>query len=125
MFFCRQKINFIIHAFMEILQRYKTYFEYFEHAWLHSPKMIVSTCRRLQCLSAWKEQTSSFTSFVIYERVYEMIAGTPTGTPLCQIYCNTHAQFRGNPKFLFSRCGHIVKTDSLTFSSKRGHKRER
>ena len=58
MFVCRQKINFTIHAFMEILQWYETYFGYFGHAWLHSPKMIVSTCRRLQCLSACKKQTS-------------------------------------------------------------------
>ena len=27
-------------------------------------------------------------------------------TPLCQICRNTHAQFRGNPKFSFARCGH-------------------
>ena len=25
------------------------------HAWLHSPKMLVSSCRRLQCLSACKK----------------------------------------------------------------------
>ena len=29
-----------------------SYFRYFRHAWLQTPKMIVSTCRRLQCLSA-------------------------------------------------------------------------
>ena len=66
MFICRQKINFIPHAFMEILQRYETYFGYFGHAWLHSPIIIVSPCTRLQCLSACKKQTSSFTSFVRY-----------------------------------------------------------
>ena len=42
--------------------------------------------------------------------VYETTTGTPTGTPLCQIFLNTHAQFRGNPKFSFSRCGHSVTT---------------
>ena len=29
-----------------------SYFEYFGHAWLHIPKMILSTCRKLQCLYA-------------------------------------------------------------------------
>ena len=53
------------YAFMEILQRYETYFGYFGHAWLHSTKMIVSPpCRRLQCLSACRKETSSFTSFI-------------------------------------------------------------
>ena len=66
MFICRQKINLIPHAFMEILQRYETYFGNFGHAWLHSPEIIVSPCRRLQCLSACKKQTSSFTSFIRY-----------------------------------------------------------
>ena len=41
-------------------------FGYFGHVWLHSPKMTVSPCRILQCLSACKKQTSSFTSFVRY-----------------------------------------------------------
>ena len=99
-----KKINFVLHVFLEILQRYckfgfgtfgmsgyahpkwyyhlvenvfiylqaknqlqfpmllwryckdmQTYFGYFWHAWLHSPKMIVSTCRRLPCLSACKK----------------------------------------------------------------------
>ena len=27
------------------------------HAWLHSPKMLVSSCRRLQCLSACKKSS--------------------------------------------------------------------
>ena len=44
----------------------KTYFGCFGHAWLHSPKMIESPCRRLQCLSACKKQTSSFTFFSGY-----------------------------------------------------------
>ena len=35
------------HAFLEILQDIQTYFGYFGHAWLHIPKMIVLTCRRL------------------------------------------------------------------------------
>ena len=36
----------------------QTYFGYFRHAWLYTTKMIVSTCRRLQC--------SSFTSLRYY-----------------------------------------------------------
>ena len=39
---------------------------YFEHACLHTPKMIVSTCRRLWCLSACQKQTLLFTSFLRY-----------------------------------------------------------
>ena len=115
-FICRQKIKFILHVFLEILQRYcklivlgtlgmpgyanqsdninlqKTFaficrkkinftamlfwryckdnadflLWYFEHTWLHTPKMIVSTCRRLRCLSACQKYTSSFTSFLRY-----------------------------------------------------------
>ena len=41
-----------------------SYFGYFGHAWLHKPKMIVSTCRRLRCLSACQKYTSSLTSFL-------------------------------------------------------------
>ena len=101
MFISRQKINFILHVFLDTLQRYcktlaldtlgmpgyihpkwyshllclsagrkltpppmlfwryykdiQTYFGYFGLAWLDSPKMIVPTCRRLQCLSACKK----------------------------------------------------------------------
>ena len=36
-----------------------SYYGYFEHTWLHTPKMIVSTCRRLRCLSVCQKQTSS------------------------------------------------------------------
>ena len=42
------------------------YFEYFGYAWLHTPKMIVSTCRRLWYLSSCQKYTSSFTSFLRY-----------------------------------------------------------
>ena len=44
--------------------------------------------------------------------------GTPTGAPVCQICRNAHAQFRGNHKFSFSRCGQSVKTDILTTREK-------
>ena len=43
-----------------------SYFGYFGHAWLHTSKMIISTCTRLWCLSVCKKQTSSFTSFLRY-----------------------------------------------------------
>ena len=57
-------------SFPMLLWRYwkvmQTCFGYFGHACLHSPKMIVSTRRRLWCLSACKKYTSSFTSFLRY-----------------------------------------------------------
>ena len=43
-----------------------SYFGYFGHAWWHTPKLIVSTCTRIWCLSACKKQTSSFTLILIY-----------------------------------------------------------
>ena len=36
------------------------YFGYSGHAWLHTPKMIVSACRRLQCLTAFNFITHFF-----------------------------------------------------------------
>ena len=55
------------YAFLEILQRYtKSYFAYSGHACLCKPKQIVSTCRRLRCLSASQKYTSSFISFLRY-----------------------------------------------------------
>ena len=113
-FFCRQKIKFILHVFLEIFRKYcelivlgalvmpgyanpkwyyqlvenfrvylqgknqlhptyfsgdiakicklLAYFCYFGHAWLYTPKMIVSTYRRLRCLSAYQKSTSSINS---------------------------------------------------------------
>ena len=40
-----------------------SYFGYFGHAWLHTPKMMVSTCTRIWYLSACNRQTSSFILF--------------------------------------------------------------
>ena len=57
-FIFRQKINFILHIFFEILQT--CYFGYSGHAWLRTPKVILSPCRKLSCLSADKNSTSSF-----------------------------------------------------------------
>ena len=37
-----------------------SYFEYFGHAWLHTSKMIKSTCTRLWCLSVCKKHTLHF-----------------------------------------------------------------
>ena len=91
-FTCRQKIKFILHIFLEILQRYcklvficrqkinftpmhfgryckdmqAPYFGYFEDARLATPRMIISTCRKLWFLSASQKQTSSFTFFLRY-----------------------------------------------------------
>ena len=44
----------------------QTYFGYFRHAWLYTTKMIISTCRRLRCLSTCQKQSSSFTSSLRY-----------------------------------------------------------
>ena len=66
-FICRQKINITPMLFWRYCEDIQTsYFGHFGHAWLHKLKMIVSTCRRLQCLSACQEYTSSFTSFLRY-----------------------------------------------------------
>ena len=66
-FIGRQKINFTPMLFWRYCKDMQTsYFGYFGHAWLHTPKMIVSTCTRLWCLSVCKKQTSSFTSFLRY-----------------------------------------------------------
>ena len=42
------------------------YFGYFGHTWLHTIKVILSTCRKLVCLSAGKKSTSSPTFFWRY-----------------------------------------------------------
>ena len=66
-FVCRQKsISFpmLFWRYCKVMQT--SYFGYFGHAWLHTPKIIVSTCRRLRCLSACQKHTSSFTSFLRY-----------------------------------------------------------
>ena len=41
-----------------------SHFGYFGHAWLQTPKMIVSSCRRLWCFSVCQNKTSSFISFL-------------------------------------------------------------
>ena len=48
-FICKQKINLILHVFLEILQ---TCFGYFGHTWLCKPKVTLLFCRKLSCLSA-------------------------------------------------------------------------
>ena len=59
-FICRQNINFTTMLFWRYCKDIQTsYYGYFEHTWLHTPKMIVSTCRRLRCLSVCQKQTSS------------------------------------------------------------------
>ena len=45
---------------------YSSYFGYLEYAWLHTPKIRVSTCRRVQCLSACQKYPWSITSFLRY-----------------------------------------------------------
>ena len=57
MLICRQKINFILYAFFEILQTY--HFRNFGYDWLRTPKVILSTCKKLSCLSTGKRSTLS------------------------------------------------------------------
>ena len=64
MFTCRQKINFILHVFLEILQT--CYFRYFGHAWLRTTKLVLTSRRKLSCLSAAKKSTSSPTFSLRY-----------------------------------------------------------
>ena len=45
---------------------HNSYFGYFRHAKLRTPKMILSTSRKLQVLSAYQKYTSSFASFLRY-----------------------------------------------------------
>ena len=60
-----KKIQLIVHVFLEILQMIlQTYFEYFEHAWLRTPEVVLSTCRKPSCLSASKKSTSFSTFFL-------------------------------------------------------------
>ena len=67
MFICRQKINFTPMHFWRYCKDMQTpYFGYFEDAWLATPRMIISTCRKLWFLSASQKQTSSFTFFLRY-----------------------------------------------------------
>ena len=40
-------------------------FGYFGYAWLHTPKMIVSTCRSLWCLSPCQKYTSSLAGSIL------------------------------------------------------------
>ena len=68
MFICRQK-NPLHHSRFpwdnaKILQT--CYCGYFEHAWLCTPKVIRSTCRKLSCLSTSKKLTSPPSFFLRY-----------------------------------------------------------
>ena len=55
-FICRKKINFTAMLFWRYCKDNADFLLwYFEHTWLHTPKMIVSTCRRLRCLSAYQK----------------------------------------------------------------------
>ena len=59
MFICRQKINFILYVFLEMLRRRCSCdFGYFGMGWLRTRKVILSTCRKLSGLSAGKNSTS-------------------------------------------------------------------
>ena len=46
------------------------YFRYFGHAWLCAPMVILSTCRKLLCLSAGKKTTSLLMLFHVFPQRY-------------------------------------------------------
>ena len=54
------------HAILEILQRYPNFLlcGYFGHDWLHTPKMIVSSCKRLRFLPACQKINFIIHSFL-------------------------------------------------------------
>ena len=58
-----KKTNFILHAFLEIYAN-SLFWVLWPCLVTHTPKMIVSTCRRFQRLSACQKYTSSFTFFL-------------------------------------------------------------
>ena len=94
----------------------QSYFGYFGHACSHSPKMIVSSCGRLQYLSACKIWTASFTFFLRYYILKNLaiwLAGSilaitrdPKFCQICwsNINHNISSQFR-----LFTRKTNITK----------------
>ena len=59
-FICRQKIMFILHVFLEILQRYckLLFLGTLGIPGYTNPKLILSTCRKLLCPFAGKKSTS-------------------------------------------------------------------
>ena len=81
----RQKFNFILHVFLQILQRfYKTCgfdflttccFGYYGHAWLYIRKVIQSVCRKVLCLSPGKKSASSPMLFWRYCKICKPIMG--------------------------------------------------
>ena len=68
MFICRPKINFILRVFLEIIAKIQPtcYYGCFGHIWLSTPKVILSTCKKLSCLSAGIKLTLSPTFFWAY-----------------------------------------------------------
>ena len=67
-FICRQKIMFILHVFLEILQRYckLLFLGTLGIPGYTNPKLILSTCRKLLCPFADKKSTSPFMLFWRY-----------------------------------------------------------
>ena len=70
MLICVQKINFITHFFLKILQRNSelAILGNFGHAWQHKPKLIVSIWRNLCRLYADNKLNSSFTFSLRYRK---------------------------------------------------------
>ena len=61
-----KKINFFLHVFLEILQRY--YKLVVLGTWLSTSKVTPSTSRNFLCLSASKNWTSSSMLFLVYSK---------------------------------------------------------
>ena len=62
----KKSVSYLMLFWRYCKDKQTSYSRYFGHAWLHIPKMKVSTCRRRRCLSACKKYTSSLTSFSRY-----------------------------------------------------------
>ena len=67
-FICCQKSNFILHVLLKTLQKhYKlVILGNLRHIWLSTTKAILSTCRKLLCLSTDKKSISSSMFFWRY-----------------------------------------------------------
>ena len=79
---CMQKINFISNfLFWDIVKILQTYFWYFRHTWLRTPKMILSTSSDSISFFSWRYCTDMQTSYFGYSghawlRTSKMIAST-------------------------------------------------
>ena len=67
----------------------QTYFGYFGHAWLHTPKMIVSICKKLWCLSPCKKTNliiHFFLEILHFKESCNLIGWQQQQLEFCQIW---------------------------------------